>query len=160
MDFQDKLTAAKKWLLGTRSVDEAEEGIKQSQLWKASLATWSSRLGKVAIGVGVVAFFSRGLVFMGVAAGVGIAYGAVKLASYLLDKNIEMKKRAELEMLQEAQGKGPQPSAKPAAGLKFGMKAKATGAFNADAARPANDDATATVAATQPKKTFLSRFGL
>jgi len=160
MDFQDKLTAAKKWLLGTRSVDEAEEGIKKSQLWKASLATWSNRLGKIAIGVGVVAFLSRGLVLIGVAAGLGVAYGAVKLASYLLDKNIEMKKQAELEMLQEAQSKGPKPGAKPAVGMKVGLNAKATGAFNADAARPSNDDAATPAAAEAPKKTFLSRFGL
>ena len=77
MDIQEQLNNAKKWLLGIRSRDEAEEGIKKSQLWQQSLATWSKRLGKTAIAIGVVGLLSRSLGILTVAGSVGLAYGTV-----------------------------------------------------------------------------------
>ncbi len=156
MDLKEQLVSAKKWLLGIRNRDEAEEGIKKSQLWQQSLATWSKRLGKTAIAVGTVGLLSRSLGILTVAAVVGGAYGAVKLASYILDKNIELKRAAEAEMTADTNGPKPSNSLKPA-GPGLNMKAKVSGGFNATAEKPANDDAAAD---TNPAKKLLSRFGI
>ena len=156
MDIQEQLNNAKKWLLGIRSRDEAEEGIKKSQLWQQSLATWSKRLGKTAIAIGVVGLLSRSLGILTVAGSVGLAYGTVKLASYLLDKNIEMKRAAEAEMTTDAGGPKPSNTLKPQ-GPGLALKAKVSGGFNATAEKPANDDA---AAETNPAKKLLSRFGV
>lgn len=151
----EKLTAAKKWILGTRSFAEAEEGIQKSLLAKHVVKTWASRLGKVAIGLIGLGLLSRAFVIAGAGLAVGGGYLVLKGVERLIDKNIEMKQQAEREMKAEADKNRPAPGLKPAVGPKTGIAAKVTTSFNA-ATTAANDAGKADA----PRKSFLSRFGI
>jgi len=154
-NLSEKLTEAKKWLLGTRNFAEAEEGIHKSQLAKHVVKTWAGRFGKVAVGLIALGVLSRAFVILGAGLAVGGGYLALKGVERLIDKNIEMKLQAEREMKAEADKNRPAPGLKPAAGPKVAATAHVSTSFNA-ATTPANDAA----APEAPRKSFLSRFGI
>ena len=153
MDVKEKFESAKKWFLGIRTIDEAEEGIHKSQVLQHALKTWQRRSGKVALGLVALGVVSRAFPIILAAGAVGAVYGGIRLASYLLDKNIELKREAEIEMHAAEDKNKPAPGMKPTVTPK--LNAKVTGSFNA-ATIPANDAG----AAEAPKKSLLSRFGI
>ncbi len=155
MSFTETVDQVKKWCLGVNSRAEAEEGIRRDTALQEGLKTWSKRLGKLALVLlGVVVLFRSGPMLIP-AAIAGAAYGAVKLASHLVDRDIKNKREAEQQMAADEQA--PQAAPKPSRQPAPKAAAKATGAFNATASEPANDSAPA-----QPVRAttaILKRFG-
>ena len=156
MGFTETFDQVKKWCLGVDTIEAAEQGIRRDGMIQKGLATWASRLGKAALGLAalVVVFRSGFMIIPAVA--VGAAYGAVKLASYLVTRDIDNKLKAAHEMAAEeaANVAPPKPSRQPAPKAT----AKVTGSFNAKVAPAAANDETP---AEQPAKAgFLKRFGI
>lgn len=156
MGFSETFDQVKKWCLGVDTMEAAEQGIRRDGMIQKGLKTWSSRLGKTALALaGLVILFRSGFMLIPAAA-VGVAYGAVKLASYLITRDIDNKLKAAHDMAAEEAAAAP--AAKPSRQPQPKATAKVTGTFNAKvSAEPAND---AAPPAEKPKTGFLKRFGL
>lgn len=158
MNFAEGFDQVKKWCLGVHTVGEAEEGIRRDTALQQGLKSWTKRLGKTALilaGLTIVTRAGFMLIPTAIAAG---AYGAVRLASYLVDRDIRNKQVAEQQIAAEGAQNAPAP--KPARQPSPKLTAKATGAFNTSVtAEPANDTAPASAPAVKPFA-FLKRFGI
>lgn len=157
MGFSETFDQVKKWCLGVDTLEAAEQGIRRDGMIQQSLKTWSKRLGKVALAMaGLTIVLRAGFMILPTVAAVG-AYGLVKLASYLVTRDINNKLAAAHKMVEDENAEHPAP--KPSVQPQPRPAAKAAGAFNAkvSAAAPAND---AAPAAEKPKTGFLKRFGL
>ena len=157
MGFSETFDQVKKWCLGVDTMEAAEQGIRRDGMIQQGLTTWSKRLRNTSLALlGLVVLFRSGFLLIPAAAA-GIAYGAVKLASYLVTRDINNKLKAAHEMAAEEAAAAPAP--KPAKQPAPKATAKVTGSFNAKvtAAAPAND---AAPPAEKPKTGFLKRFGI
>lgn len=135
MAFSDNLEKAKDWFLGTRSREEAESGIKRDVTAREVLKVWSKRLGKATIVLGVLALLTHAGFMIAPAVAACVGYLGVKAAGYLVERDMRAKREAAEEF---AAAENPAPQA-PAPSRQLGPKltAKATGSFNADAAKKA-----------------------
>ncbi|MEZ0224041.1 MAG: hypothetical protein ACAH83_05770 [Alphaproteobacteria bacterium] len=156
MAFSDTLEKAKDWFLGTRSREEAENGIKRDVTVRDVLKVWSKRMGKAAIVLGVLALLTHAGFMIAPAVAAGVGYLGVKVASYLIERDMRTKREA-AEEFAAAETPAPQASGlSKQPGPKY--TAKATGSFNADAARKAA--APAANANAQKPPGLLKRLGI
>jgi hypothetical protein len=157
MAFAETFEKVKDWCLGTRNMQEAQDGIRRDTKLQVGLKTWSKRLGKAALVMAGLTVLTRAGFMLFPTLAVCAAYGGVKLAGYLIERDIRIKREAAEEFVgaenggpQQAPAPSIQPSPKPAA--------KATGSFNADAAKKAAPPVANANAQKPPG--LLKRFGI
>jgi hypothetical protein len=151
MAFSDTFDQVKKWCLGVNSVDEAQQGIRRDVMLQQGLKTWSHRVGWcLGIAGGLCVLGAAGIFIVPTMVTAGL-FGGIKLAQYLVKRDIEHKREAEEQI--QAQEQLTQAAAKAARQPAPKLNAKAMGAFNAKASEPANDTSLASSASR-----FLKRF--
>ena len=158
MAFAENLDKFKQWCLGTRSIEEAESGIRRDATAQEMLKVWSKRLGKATIILGVLALLTHAGFMLVPPLVAGIGYLGVKAAGYFLDRDIRNKREAEERMkaesaVQQASAPSKQPAPKPSV--------KAAGSFNVVTGKKPVVMATPAPANDTPKpQGFLKRFGI
>ncbi|TAL33858.1 MAG: hypothetical protein EPN97_08860 [Alphaproteobacteria bacterium] len=157
MAFAEKFEMFKDWCLGTRSKEEAESGIKRDVNAREVLKLWSKRLGKATIVLGVLALLTHAGFMIAPAVVACVGYLGVKAAGYLVDRDMRAKREAAEEFVaaQNSVQQTSSPSRQP--GPK--LTAKATGSFNADAAKKTALPA-ANANVQKPSGGLLKRFGI